>query len=516
MAETVGTRGRVGAPAGRNGAGPARVRRNDHPAPEPPDPGGWEPELDAVVVVRACGARGRLGPTLASLAAQTYPARLTEVVVVADGGTPVRLPQVRPENTRTVAAGPGRSGPQDAVRAVAESSPDAAVLWLEAGTEVGRTHVEAHMRWHHLADHLVVLSGAASPEPDGGPGPEAAASGGRDPSEGPGNAGHRGWRALAGSAWSVRGGLLAECGGSGPAALVGGEDHLAYRLAQRGAVFVPEPAAGVRGPGGPRGDGREDGDARFHRLRLEDRVPLLRSRRASRRREWQVPFAEVVVEVAGARFEAVSDTVERLLGGDAADVRITLVGPWRDVPSGRHAVLDDPDAEPRLVREAFRCESRVVFAEEAPRADPDVPFRLLVPPGAPVRPGAVDALAAAADECGAGLVRVRGAGALRLERTAAFARARRLGASGPDLDAAVAELWGEHEVDPAEVLEADRPGGEGPPADWHRRMRRALRAADRHRAAADRWERRIRVLVRGFGVRLLLGRTARGARVQGP
>ncbi|MFC6428902.1 glycosyltransferase family 2 protein [Nocardiopsis tropica] len=516
MAEKVGTRGRVGAPAGRNGAGPARVRRNDHPAPEPPGPGGWEPELDAVVVVRACGARGRLGPTLASLAAQTYPARLTEVVVVADGGTPVRLPQVRPGNTRTVAAGPGRSGPQDAVRAVAESSPDAAVLWLEAGTEVGRTHVEAHMRWHHLADHLVVLSGAASPEPDGGPGPEAAASGDRDPSEGPGNAGHRGWRALAGSAWSARGGLLAECGGSGPAALVGGEDHLAYRLAQRGAVFVPEPAAGVRGPGGPRGDGREDGDARVHRLRLEDRVPLLRSRRAPRRREWQVPFAEVVVEVAGARFEAVSDTVERLLGGDAADVRITLVGPWRDVPSGRHAVLDDPDAEPRLVREAFRCESRVVFAEEAPRADPDVPFRLLVPPGAPVRPGAVDALAAAADACGAGLVRVRGAGALRLERTAAFARARRLGASGPDLDAAVAELWGEHEVDPAEVLEADRPGGEGPPADWHRRMRRAQRAADRHRAAADRWERRIRVLVRGFGVRLLLGRTARGARVQGP
>jgi hypothetical protein len=229
-----------------------------------------------------------------------------------------------------------------------------------------------------------------------------------------------------------------------------------------------------------------------------------------------VPFAEVVVEVAGARFEAVSDTVERLLGGDAADVRITLVGPWRDVPSGRHAVLDDPDAEPRLVREAFRCESRVVFAEEAPRADPDVPFRLLVPPGAPVRPGVVDVLAAAADASGAGLVRVRGAGGLRLERTAAFARARRLVAAGPDLDAVVAELWGEHEVDPAEVLEADRPGGEGPPADWHRRMRRALRAADRHRAAADRWERRIRVLVRGFGVRLLLGRTARGARVQGP
>jgi hypothetical protein len=128
----------------------------------------------------------------------------------------------------------------------------------------------------------------------------------------------------------------------------------------------------------------------------------------------------------------------------------------------------------------------------------------------------VDVLAAAADASGAGLVRVRGAGGLRLERTAAFARARRLVAAGPDLDAVVAELWGEHEVDPAEVLEADRPGGEGPPADWHRRMRRALRAADRHRAAADRWERRIRVLVRGFGVRLLLGRTARGARVQGP
>ncbi|MFD3684282.1 glycosyltransferase family 2 protein, partial [Nocardiopsis sp. NPDC058631] len=166
-----------------------------------------------------------------------------------------------------------------------------------------------------------------------------------------------------------------------------------------------------------------------------------------------------------------------------------------------------------LVREAFRCESRVVFAEGVPRVDPDVPFRLFLLPGLPVGTGAVRALTAAADACGAGVVRVRGkdgnTAAVRLERVAAFARARRLGAAGPDLDVAVAELWGELDVDRDEVLTGPLPG-EGPPADWHRRMKRATRAAARSRAAADRWERRIRVLVRGRGVRLLLGRPARG------
>ncbi|MEE2048007.1 glycosyltransferase family A protein, partial [Nocardiopsis tropica] len=157
MAEKVGTRGRVGAPAGRNGAGPARVRRNDHPAPEPPGPGGWEPELDAVVVVRACGGRGRLGPTLASLAAQTYPARLTEVVVVDDGSDPpLRLPEVRPANTRIVPARPGGWGRGHAVNTGAAATDADVVLFLDADMIAFRDHVEAQMRWHHLADHLVV------------------------------------------------------------------------------------------------------------------------------------------------------------------------------------------------------------------------------------------------------------------------------------------------------------------------------------------------------------------------
>ncbi|MEE2048463.1 glycosyltransferase family 2 protein, partial [Nocardiopsis tropica] len=221
-------------------------------------------------------------------------------------------------------------------------------------------------------------------EPDGGPGPEAAPCGDRDPSEGPGNAGHRGWRALAGSAWSARGGLLAECGGSGPAALVGGEDHLAYRLAQRGAVFVPELDSSSWHLGLPEMELRKAEGVRYRVPFVGNRVPRLGVRRGAGVRQWQVPCVDVVVEVEGARFGAVSDTVERLLGGDAADVRITLVGPWRRARSGGRAVPDGPGPDTAALREAFRCESRVVFAEEAPREDPDVPFRLLLPPGLPL------------------------------------------------------------------------------------------------------------------------------------
>ncbi|MEE2037803.1 glycosyltransferase family 2 protein [Nocardiopsis sp. CT-R113] len=488
--------------------------------------------LDVSVVVRAFGGQERLDLTLASLAAQSYPVGLMEVVVVDDGSEPpIRLPEVRPPHTRIVVVPPGGWGPARAVRAGTDASSGAVVLRLDAGIEVAPVHVEAQMRWHHLADHLAVLGGVVRAgggdgvgcgEPDASCGPEAAEGEWAADTAGADRlrtAGHRAWQAFAGTAWSVRRELLAECGGMDPGLLLGEDTHLGYRLAQRGAVFVPEPAATGRRPGGPRPEDRPEEADRFGAPFLENRVPRRHSRRVSPGREWQVPCVDVVVEVSGVVFEVVSDTVERVLGGDVADVRVTLVGEWRRVSAGgRHAVLDDPDVELRLVREAFRCESRVVFAEEVPRADPDVPFRLFLLAGLPVGSGAVRTLTAAADARDAGVVLVRGTGggtaAMRLEREAAFARARRLGATGPELDVTVAELWGEHDVDRDEVLTGHRPGEEGPPADWHRRMRRAARAADRNRAAADRWERRIRVLVRGRGVRLLLGRPVRGSRVR--
>jgi GT2 family glycosyltransferase len=491
--------------------------------------------LSVSVVVPAYGGQEKLDLTLASLAAQTYPADLMEVVVVDDGSEPpLVLPPIRPEHTRLVAAAPHGWGPAHAVRTGVAASEARVVLRLDADMVVDREHVEAQLRWHHLADYLAVMGGfAVTDAPVAGLAPAAlrervdrgtaAALLGPgsaplgwitdvlDTTEGLRSAGHRAWEVFTGATASVRRELLEAAAGEEPDPVMGEDSVLGYRLSQRGAVFVPEPAARGWHLGTPTTERRGTEAVRFGRPFKENRVPRQYSRRRAPGRTWEVPFVDVVVDTTGRRFGDVAETVDGLLGGDTADIRVRLVGEWARVTPDRHGVLDDPAVDVRLVHEHYRCEPRVEFVRAAPDPDPDVPFRLLVSPGVRPRAGAVRALTGAAEREGAGLVRVRGARgrrpeALRLERAAAFARARHLGAGAVDLDAVVAEVWGAHVMDRDRVLCGNGSDGAGPPEDWHDRMRKAEADRARWRTEAERWERRIRALTRGRLARLLLGR----------
>ncbi|MFJ9557001.1 glycosyltransferase [Nocardiopsis sp. NPDC101807] len=518
--------------SGRRERGPRTpIRCNDYSVLEPPPLGAWEPELGVGVVVRAFGGQEKLDLTLASLAAQTYPARLTEAVVVDDGSDPpIRLPRVRPANTRIVPARPGGWGRGHAVNTGAAATDADVVLFLDADMIAFRDHVEAQMRWHHLADHLVVTGHLRCVDPGAGlPSPEEAADavGRGEPEalvEGPGEelawlrraydrkealrtAGYEAFSYFIGATGSVRRELLAECGGTDPELLLGEDTHLAYRLAQRGAVFVPELDSSSWHLGLPEMELRKAEGARYRVPFVGNRVPRLGVRRGAGVRQWQVPCVDVVVEVAGARFEAVADTVERLLGGDAADVRITLVGPWRRARPGGRADPDGPDPDTGALREAFRCESRVVFAEEAPPADPDVPFRLLLPPGLPLARHAVRRMVEEADRARAGLLRavVPGSdrGGPRLERTAAFARARRLADRPEEVEALVGEVSAVHWIDGESQLltEEDRPPD--PPEDWRSALALAEREAAEQETRAGRLERRYRWLTGTRGGRFV-------------
>ncbi|MEE2037804.1 glycosyltransferase family A protein [Nocardiopsis sp. CT-R113] len=488
--------------------------------------------LDVSVVVRAFGGQERLDLTLASLAAQSYPVGLMEVVVVDDGSDPpIRLPEVRPPHTRIVVVPPGGWGRGHAVNSGVAASDADVVLFLDADIIAFRDHVEAQMRWHHLADYLVVTGhlrcvdhrfGTLSPvevadavgrgEPEAlvdGPGEEMAwLRRAYDRKENLRAAGYEAFTYFIGATGSVRRELLVECGGTAPELLLGEDTHLGYRLAQRGAVFVPEPDSRSWHLGLPEMERRKAEGVRYRVPFVGNRIPRFGVRRGTGVRQWQVPCVDVVVEVSGVVFEVVSDTVERVLGGDVADVRVTLVGEWRRVSAGgRHAVLDDPDVELRLVREAFRCESRVVFAEEVPRADPDVPFRLFLPTGLPLARHAVRRMVQRADEARAGLLRaaVPGSdrGGPRLERTAAFARARRLGAGAEDVDALVGEVSEVHWIDGETQLLTEEDGPPRPPEDWRAELARAEREAAEQEARAGRLERRYRWLTGTRSGRLL-------------
>ncbi|MFD3684284.1 glycosyltransferase [Nocardiopsis sp. NPDC058631] len=527
---------REGAPVRRermDGGPRPLIRHNDYSVLVPPPLGGWVPVLDVSVVVRAFGGQEKLDLTLASLAVQSYPAGLLEVVVVDDGSDPpLRLPQIRPANTRIVPVRPGGWGRGHAVNSGVAASDADVVLFLDADMIAFRDHVEAQMRWHHLADYLVVTGHLRCV--DHGPGRlnpvEVADAVGRGEPEalvdGPGEelewlrrayeqkknlrtAGYEAFSYFIGGTGSARRDLLVECGGTVPELLLGEDTHLGYRLAQRGAVFVPELDSSSWHLGLPEMERRREEGARYRLPFVGNRIPRFGVRRGTGTRQWQVPLVDVVVEVSGVVFEVVSDTVERVLGGDARDVRVTLVGEWgRLAAGGRHAVLDDPDVELRLVREAFRCESRVVFAEGVPRVDPDVPFRLFLPTGLPLARHAVRRMVQRADEARAGLLRaaVPGSdrGGPRLERTAAFARARRLGAAGPeDLDALVGEVSDVHWIDGESQLLTEEDGPSGPPRDWRAVLARAEREAAEQEARAGRLERRYRWLTGTRSGRLL-------------
>ncbi|MFC7589214.1 glycosyltransferase family 2 protein [Nonomuraea antimicrobica] len=135
-----------------------RIRRNDFGVLAPPELGAWEPTRTVTVVIPAYNRQETLDLTLAALSAQTYPEHLLDVIVVDDGSsTPLHLPEIVPSRTKLVSSPPGGWGRAWAVQAGLDAATGEVVFVLDADMVPHRHHVEAQLRWHHLAPYVVVL-----------------------------------------------------------------------------------------------------------------------------------------------------------------------------------------------------------------------------------------------------------------------------------------------------------------------------------------------------------------------
>ncbi|MFE1101576.1 glycosyltransferase [Nocardiopsis alba] len=515
-----------------------RVRRNDHAVLSPPPLGGWEPSLSVSVVVPAHGGSEKLALVLASLAAQSYPAHLMEVVVVDDGSPePLVLPRVRPENTRLVVSAEGGWGSAHAVNTGVGVSSGQVVLRLDADMLVYREHVESQMRWHHLIDYGVALGhklfvdfdpAAMTPEYVR----DEVAAGRADrlfdrESADPHwverligqhdrlrTAGRLSYKVFIGATGSLHRSLFDAAGGMAPELVLGGDTEFAYRVAQQGAVFVPDLETSSWHLGRSQMQTRRDAGTRYRSPYVSNRVPDFHLRRKRPDRQWEVPLVDVVVDTAERTLEEVDTTVSALLDGSTPDLRLWLLGPWSRLNDERRRPLDDELLDPRLVHETFRGDPRVRFVEEPPETDPRVPFRLFLGGGPALGPTAVADLVKEIDKEGAGLLCAplpgatrAGDGLLRLERGSAYARARHLEpqAEGADLDRVVEETHGTHWIPGERFLVADE-GEETPtvrPEVLQQRLDKALVEADRMRARAQRAERKLRWFTPGLGRRVL-------------
>lgn len=443
------------------------VRHNDWSMLTPPPLGAWEPTLSVTVVVPTFNYQRTLPYVLAGLAAQSYPSRLLEVVVVDDQSTPVQeLPEVRPDNTRLIRAEEGW-GRANACHLGALAAEGDVLHWYDADMLAHREEVEAHARWHHLVDYAVpgghklfvepstlfdldptvvrdrVAAGEAGDLfPDEDHEPHQWVEDYWAKTDDLRTAGPRAQRFHIGMTGSVTKALYFDSAGFDRTLRLGEDMHLGHSLAQAGGVFVVEREAKSWHLGRSQVLRRAEQVNRYNDPYLADLVPTMRPKRNRRGRAYQVPYLEVVVP-AGPADETVH-LVDSLLDGDVPDLRVTLVGPWSSVHDDRVQPVEDPVLETRIVHRSFLHEPRVRLVEVAPETS-DAEFLMTLPDVslAPL-PAALSAVLDDLERThhGARLLSYASGATARLVRTAALARVARLAAEGDDREALLDQSFG--------------------------------------------------------------------------
>jgi len=446
-----------------------RVRGNDWSVLDAPEPGAYAPRRSVSVVIPAFDAHRTLPFTLAALAAQSYPAHLLEVVVVDDGdGTPLELPDLRPQNTRIVR--PEADWGAANARDVGARASDGEILhWLDADMVPARDHVAHQMKWHHVNDHVVVLGHKVFVDTDGLPSTETVYEAVRDdrlddllPDDAfqehewveeiwdrtheLRHAGFRAFHVHVGATGSVPRALYHEAGGMDTSLKFGEDVELGYRLAMRGAVFVGERAATAWHLG--RTNLMERGQAvqRYYTPYVAQRVPDLRKFRRGVGRTYQVPYIEVVVEAEGHTWDEVKFTLDGVLEARPADLVCLVVGRWGELDAKRRHPLQDAQLEARLIQEEYTHDARVTLVEKLPSSAFPAQFRLHVPAGWRPGPTTLETLTREMQRRSQGLrqLLLPQGEVVRLERTAAFERASRTRREGEDLDDAVDAVSATH------------------------------------------------------------------------
>ncbi|MFY1637959.1 glycosyltransferase [Solwaraspora sp. WMMB335] len=454
-----------------------RVRRNDWSSVVVPDLDGWRPSRTVSVVVPAFDCQRTLDLTLASLSRQTYPADLLEVVVADDGSDPpLTLPAIRPPGTRLVRVGEDGEtgwGRAAALRCGVAHSNGEILHWLDADMVVFPEHIAAQVRWQHVLPYAVTLGYKRFVDPDThGPWPSAdtvaqVLDRGAAADLFGGSAGephtyveryvnqtdqlrladHHVFKIHVGATAALRRELYEAAGGFDAQLRLGEDTEFGYRLAQAGAVFVPEPAARSWHLGRTHVMRAREQIARWNRPFFADRIPYPRNWRKVGGTSWSVPLAEVVMTVGDEPLERVRAAVDSALRGTEQDIRVTLVGPWDQLDDTRVRVLTDPLRDLRLIAATYRGEPRVRLATDEPATVFPAPYRLDLSARYGLAPDAVRRLIDLADRHQTGVIRVDPPGTpVTLWRTAAVGRTRWVRHPDEPLVDAVSSVAGHQDV----------------------------------------------------------------------
>ncbi|MEE6283146.1 glycosyltransferase family A protein [Georgenia sp. MJ170] len=338
--------------------------------------GEWEPTLRLCVVIPARDCQGDLDRTLAALSRQSYPAGLTEVLVVDDASSPpLTVPATAPAGTRVLRVDEAQQHGSGRARDRGARSTEAdIVLFLDADMVVSATHLESHARWHHLTPHAVVLGRKRFVDFDGITSDDVARAVAEDslPALLDGRDSKRhSWQeafvkersrltrdvedafvAVVGADVSVSRELYQRAGGFASLGLRGIVDtEFGYRAFTSGGLIIPDWETNAYHQGARNFTTRGDEIKRERTGLAANLLPIPLFRPQNTGRQWTVPGVHVVLGTAGATPEDVLITLDSVLGSEHTDLTVTL-------PGG--------DGLPQWLRDYVAADARVSVVDQAP------------------------------------------------------------------------------------------------------------------------------------------------------
>ena len=289
--------------------------------------GEWAPTLSVSVVIPAYGAARTLPYTLAALALQSYPEDLLEVVVVDDGTEPpLELPERAPPTPGSCARPSRGDARTPATRAHSPRAVRSSTGWTPTCSRTvtrsrrscaGTTSIDHAVVMGHKLFVDVSDDAGGLPDLDRHPGRRRRGARRQACSLTAGPPAHewveehigktqgltlnptRSYLVHTGASASVPRDLYDASGGMASELKLGEDVELGYRLAQQGAVFVPDDHARSWHLGRTTLMQQQDEVNRYNRPFVTDRVPDLRHWR-TKGRGYTVPWVSAVVETRGA------------------------------------------------------------------------------------------------------------------------------------------------------------------------------------------------------------------------
>lgn len=366
-----------------------------------------KPTLTVAIILACRNGQEKLNLSVASLAAQTYPESLIQLVIVDDGSAPgLKLPPIRPKNTKILKF-PNTDAQWGKTQATnfATSKVKADVYWmLDADMVADPNHLAEHMKWHHNNDDYLVL-GWKRFVPNWDYQPDElhkkllagqfdtlhAESEGKDSweliiklTDDLRNPDLDSFRAVVGATFSIRREIWEKLGMYNPVFKMAEDTELGWRSLMAGLRFVPERNAKSWHLGISTVEENVATVLEHNRPNLANYIPGLEYLRNGSFINFAVPNAEVFVDARWMPFDSFTQIVKQFLSSRNFQARFRVFGPW-DQLSERYDLRNDSLSTVRRIYRLYAKDARFTFDELAgvKKLSPQQIFDFIEPHSAP-------------------------------------------------------------------------------------------------------------------------------------